>query len=84
MRYIKTDGRLWYKQIVSGVLWSGAILFCSCLAFFGVLMAYAVLMTAFDAGWDQSMIFIGKLAGGVVAAILAICAIGLIHDWATH
>ena len=75
-----TDGRPWYKQVVSGVYIFMALAIILPFAFLALLLPYALIT---EIGFGAVAIVLAKFIGLLFAEIAAFVLLALGWDWAT-
>ena len=83
MNYVKTDGRIWYKQTVSGLMLAMAIVGKSTILSGGAVLIYVAILLGIKAGIVLALKAILIPLGFIFLLILVMGLVVMIDDWAT-
>ena len=83
MKYVKTDGRIWYKQMVSGLMLAMAIVGKSTILSGGAVLIYVAILLGIKAGIVLALKAILIPLGFIFLLILVMGLVVMIDDWAT-
>ena len=84
MKYVKTDGRIWYKQMVSGFMLAMSIVGKSAVLSGGVVLIYVAILLGIKAGIILALKAILIPLGFIFLLILVMGLVVMIDDWATE
>ena len=83
MNYVKTDGRIWYKQTVSGLILAMTIVGKSTILSGGAVLIYVAILLGIKAGIVLALKAILIPLGFIFLLILVMGLVVMIDDWAT-
>ena len=78
MKFKLTDGRPWYKQVITGVFEAGSLLM---VTFVGIILACIVITILQEATWEGVGTFF-KAIGVAVGVFLGLLLLFGIQEWA--
>lgn len=88
MKFIITDGRPWYKQVVSGIIYAACIAFAIPLIATACVIAAVVIGVLYykvqEVGLSNALGDAGKFILNLICVVVSGVILVVLHEWSTR